>query len=102
MHLVQVLVPVYDNNGQPFPQAEFRKVRQELTDRFGGVTAYTRAPAEGSWEDEQGRVHHDDVAVVEVMVDSLDRAWWSRYREELTARFRQTELVVRATLMESL
>jgi hypothetical protein len=93
---------VYDNNGQPFPQAEFRKVRQELTDRFGGVTAYTRAPAEGSWEDEQGRVHHDDVAVVEVMVDSLDRAWWSRYREELTARFRQTELVVRATLMESL
>jgi hypothetical protein len=93
---------VYDNNGQPFPHAEFRKVRQELTDRFGGVTAYTRAPAEGSWEDEQGRVHHDDVAVVEVMVDSLDRAWWSRYREELTARFRQTELVVRATLMESL
>lgn len=102
MHLVQVLVPVYDNNGQPFPSNEFRRIRKELTDRFGGVTAYTRAPAEGSWEDEQGRVHHDDVAVVEVMVESLDRAWWSRYREELAARFRQTELVVRATLMESL
>lgn len=102
MHLVQVLVPVYDNNGQPFPSSEFRRIRKELTDRFGGVTAYTRAPAEGSWEDELGHVHHDDVAVVEVMVESLDRAWWSRYREELAARFRQTELVVRATLMESL
>jgi hypothetical protein len=102
VHLVQVLVPVYDNDGQPFPVSEFRRIRHELTERFGGVTAYTRAPAEGSWEDEQGRVHHDDVAVVEVMVDSLDRAWWSAYREELAARFRQTELVVRATPMESL
>jgi hypothetical protein len=102
VHLVQVLVPVYDNSGQPFAPSEFRRIRQELTDRFGGVTAYTRAPAEGSWEDDQGRVHHDDVAVVEVMVESLDRAWWSRYREELAARFRQTELVVRATPMEIL
>ena len=102
MHLVQVLVPVYDNKGQPFPGAEFGKIRRELTDRFGGVTAYTRAPAEGTWEDEQGRVHHDDVVVVEVMVETLDRAWWSGYREELAARFRQVELVVRATQMESL
>jgi hypothetical protein len=102
VHLVQVLVPVYDNDGQPFPANELRRIRQELTGRFGGVTAYTRAPAEGSWEDDQGRVHHDDVAVIEVMVESLDREWWSRYREELAARFRQTELVVRATPLESL
>jgi hypothetical protein len=102
VHLVQVLVPVYDNDGRPFPTAEFRKIRQELTGRFGGVTAYTRAPAEGSWEDDQGRIHHDDVAVVEVMVDTLDREWWSGYRKELAARFRQTELVMRATPMESL
>jgi hypothetical protein len=93
---------VYDNTGQSYPPGEFRRIRQELTDRFGGVTAYTRAPAEGSWEDDQGRVHHDDVAVIEVMVESLDRAWWSRYREELAARFRQHELVVRATPMETL
>ena len=102
MHLVQVLVPVYDNDGQPFPAAEFRRIRQELTTRFGGVTAYTRAPAEGTWEDDQGRIHHDDVAVVEVMVETLDRGWWSGYRRELAARVRQTELVVRATPMESL
>jgi hypothetical protein len=36
------------------------------------------------------------------MVDSLDRVWWAAYRHELTARFRQAELIVRATLMESL
>jgi hypothetical protein len=47
-------------------------------------------------------VHHDDVIVVEVMTESLDRAWWSGYRKELAARFRQEELVIRATPMETL
>ena len=102
MHLVHVLVPVYDNEGRPFPRDTFAAVRRELADRFGGVTAYTRAPAEGVWEDDEGRVHHDDVVVVEVMVDTLDRPWWSAYRQALAARFRQQELVVRATAMESL
>lgn len=102
MHLVQVLLPVYDNAGQLFSGVEYARVRNELTDRFGGATAYTRAPAQGSWEDDKGRVHHDDVVVIEVMVESLDRAWWSAYRRELADRFRQVELVIRATAMESL
>ena len=96
-HLVQVLVPLYDNDGRRFPSAEFARIRRELTDRFGGVTAYTRAPAQGVWEDEEGRTHHDDVIVMEVMVEKLDQRWWSAYRAELGERFRQESLVVRAT-----
>ena len=102
MFLVQVLLPLYDNSGRKFPQDEFGAVRRELTERFGGATAYTRAPAEGTWEGADGRVHHDDVIVVEVMTETLDRPWWSRYRKELSDRFRQEELVVRATSLESL
>lgn len=102
MHLVQVLVPVYDNQGERFAPAEFERVRHELTDRFGGVTAYTRAPAQGAWEDEEGRVRHDDVIVVEAMVEELDRAWWSAYRKQLARRFRQESFVVRATPLEML
>jgi hypothetical protein len=30
------------------------------------------------------------------MVDVLDRAWWSAYRQSLEALFEQDELVVRA------
>jgi hypothetical protein len=96
-YLVQVLVPLYDNDGERFPPAEFARIRRELTARFGGVTAYTRAPAQGIWEDEDGRMHHDDVIVVEVMVDRLDERWWSAYRAELAERFRQDSFVVRAT-----
>ena len=49
MHLVQILLPVYDNEGNELPQVEFRRVRSELSHRFGGLTAFTRAPAEGIW-----------------------------------------------------
>jgi hypothetical protein len=102
MFLVQVLLPLYDNDGHRFSYEAFASVRRELTDRFGGATAYTRAPAEGTWEDPGGRIHHDDVVVIEVMTEALDRPWWSRYRKELAARFRQDEIVARAMGIEPL
>ncbi len=102
MFLVQLIVPVYDNTGAHFAPSDFTRIRRELTERFGGATAYTRAPAEGTWEDDQGQIHHDDVVVIEVMIETLDREWWAAYRRELTWRFRQNELVVRASEMENL
>ncbi|MBD0321237.1 MAG: hypothetical protein ICV87_12930, partial [Gemmatimonadetes bacterium] len=67
MHLVQILLPLRDNEGNDFPRTEFGRVRAELVERFGGVTAYLRSPATGAWraEDEE-EVAHDDVAIVEV------------------------------------
>ena len=49
MYLVQLLLPLYDNDGQAFDASEYVRLRAELADRFGGVTAYTRAPARGVW-----------------------------------------------------
>ncbi|HEY0036017.1 MAG TPA: hypothetical protein VGB66_04980 [Longimicrobium sp.] len=102
MHLVQLLLPLRDNDDRPFPRAEFDRVNAELTDRFGGVTAYLRAPASGAWRADDGEVARDDVAVIEVMADPLDRPWWSRYRADLERRFRQDEIVIRATEIERL
>ena len=104
MYLVQLLLPLYAQDGARLPQALFAEVRQELVDRFGGLTAYSRAPARGVWADEDAgeRVEHDDIVVYEVMVDSLERDWWKAYREALTARFQQKELVVRAQRIEIL
>jgi hypothetical protein len=36
------------------------------------------------------------------MTESLDRDWWRNYREELTQRFRQQEIVFRAISFERL
>jgi hypothetical protein len=102
VYLVEFLLPVYDNHGEHFPKEEFERVRRELTERFGGVTAFMHSPALGLWEDDQGVVRHDDLAGFEVMTDSLDRDWWRAYREQLCQRFRQQQIVMRASAFERL
>jgi hypothetical protein len=95
MHLVQLLLPLYDDAGAALPRERYDSVRRELVDRFGGLTAYTRAPAKGLWS-EGDHVDKDDIVVYEVIVDTLDRPWWSQYRATLEQRFGQDELMIRA------
>ena len=102
MHLIQLFLPLYDNAGTPFPRAVYDTVRGELTDVFGGVTAFTRSPAVGAWEDASGSVHGDDVLLFEVMAGNVDHCWWAHYREDLQQRFRQDEVLIRASLVERL
>jgi hypothetical protein len=102
MHLIQLLLPLYDNSDVRFPRETFDHVRQELTDRFGGVTTFLRSPGEGFWRMAENAINRDDVVIFEVMTDELDRPWWVQYRRELEQRFRQIELVIRASLIERL
>ena len=95
MQLIQILLPLFDNTGRHFAEELFSKVRQELTERFGGLTAFTRAPAQGVWKDE-GETRHDEIVVFEVMADELDAAWWRGYRKALEQEFRQNTIVIRA------
>ena len=95
MHLIQILLPLYDNEGNTFGEELYGKVRRELTERFGGLTAFTRAPAQGLWKD-AGKTHRDDIVVFEVMVEDVDAGWWRAYRQNLEAVFRQDEIVIRA------
>ena len=96
MHLVQILLPIHDNSQEPFPGDEYLRVRQELTEKFGGLTVYTRAPAEGLWRQNDNHTSLDDIVIFEVMASELDTVWWRNYRHELEARFRQDMIFVRA------
>lgn len=102
MHLIQILLPLRDDQGQPFPRHWYDALRGDLTERFGGATAYLQAPAEGLWKDDKGDVDRDEVVILEVMADAVDRAWWQACREGLERRFRQDEVVIRALGMERL
>jgi hypothetical protein len=102
MHLVQLLLPLYDKGGVRFPAAHYEKVVAELTDRFGGLTAYARAPATGLWEEGSGKTTRDDIVVYEVMADAIDARWWAGYRRALEERFAQDELVIRALQIRKL
>lgn len=101
MHLIQILLPVRDNEGKPFGPHPFEEVAWKLSKKFGGITAHNRAPAEGRWET-SGRTQHDDVLVIEVMVETLDRAWWRVFRTELETTFRQERVIVRTQAIELL
>ena len=102
MHLVQLFLPMRDRAGAPFPKALYAQLRDELVERFGGITVYTRAPADGLWQDGEGGTTHDDIVIYEVMTDILDPAWWGGQRAELEARFAQQQLVVRAQSLQLL
>jgi hypothetical protein len=94
MYLIQLLLPLRDNAGQPYEDELFQSINASLVERFGGVTAFSRAPAKGTWVNAD-REKRDDVIVVEVMAENLDRAWWQAFRERLESEMRQAEIVVR-------
>jgi hypothetical protein len=96
MYLVQILLPLYDNDGHTFEPVDFVQLRSELADRFGGVTAYMRAPARGVWRGDTGATTRDDIVIFEVMTETLDRVWWTGFRKDLERRFRQESVIVRA------
>lgn len=103
MHLVQLLLPVSDNEGRRFGREVFERVRHDLTERFGGVTAFVQSPALGLWkDDERGTTARDQMILFEVMVEKLDRIWWRNYRGELERAFAQDEIVVRAIRLDRL
>src|SRR3954469_14357067 len=96
MHLVQILLPTHDNEQEPLPREDYGRVREELTERFGGLTVYTRAPAEGLWRLNDNYTSRDDIVIFEVIASGLDEPWWRTYRSELEKRFRQDVILIRA------
>ena len=102
MHLIQLLLPLHDNDGQPFSVSYFTQVRHDLTDRFGGVTAFLRTPAVGLWKESANDINRDQVVMFEVLAEQLDRDWWSLYRNQLQSKFRQDEVLIWASTITKL
>ena len=96
MHIVQLLLPLYDRHARRLERSAFDTVLHELNERFGGATLYARAPATGLWKKNSAQTQRDDIVVCEVMVEALDEQWWAGYRHSLELAFGQDELVVRS------
>ena len=95
--LIQILLPVTET---PESATRFRTTRDELAERFGGVTAYTRSAAEGLWTSPEGDEERDLVVMVEVFTEQFDRTWWGAYGRRLAERFEQKEIHLRALRAE--
>lgn len=95
MFVVEIFVPLTANDGQPFAAESFQAERATLTDRFSGLTVYSRAPAAGFW-DKGDTIVKDDIVVFEVMVETIDAEWWTAYRSHLERAFQQEKILIRA------
>ena len=95
-YLVQILLPKETGNGQPICKEWFDAFLKELTEKFGGATSFLRAPGQGLWRERRRRLEQDNIAVIEVMAEELDRAFWQSLRERLERELSQEEIVIRA------
>lgn len=102
MHVIEIFLPLKRNDGSDQPRTLFAGVREELVERFGGLTAFSRAPAEGLWADEDGEVDRDQIVIFEVVADELDGHWWTDFRQRLEQDFAQDEILIRASPSERL
>lgn len=98
--LIQILLPTQHQDGTPVAIEEFARVRIELTEAFGGITAYSRSPATGLWKRAEDEIERDQVIMVEVVVEEFDPRWWEQYRQDLERRFGQEQIHARALAME--
>lgn len=97
MHLIHILLPLRDNEKQKFPAQYFEKVREDLTERFGGVTAFSRSPAVGLWKETNEDIRRDDMVIFEVIAEQIEENWWTQYRKRLQSQFHQDELLIWAS-----
>jgi len=91
MKLVQILLPLRDNRGRPFKRSLHERLRKEITDECGGLTAYTRSPARGVWKS-AGKAKRNDLVVLEIMSAKHGAPGAT---EQTGRRFRQEKLIIR-------
>jgi hypothetical protein len=92
MYLVNILLPANTN------MRDYNALRKRLIAKFGGLTAFSRAPAEGLWKARgktRARVQRDEVIVIEVMTPRIERTWWKKLRLNLEEILGEEEIVVR-------
>jgi hypothetical protein len=96
MHLVEIFVPK-----TAISKEHLASLQNMLVEQFAGLTAYSRTPAKGV-DVEAGKQVEDEIIILEVMTDSLDRVWWSSLRRQLERDLRQREILVRASEVQKL
>lgn len=96
MQLIQLLLPLYTNQKELFPEEIFIGIQKELAEKFGGITTYTRAPATGLWKETEDKTVKDAIIIYEVMAEEIDKNWWQSYKTKLEELFKQDEILIRS------
>jgi len=101
MHLIELYLPMNSHDGTPFPSQVFTDIEDQLTEKFGGVTAHKRAPAHGKWQS-GGSTDTDSIAIFEVIAETFERSWWKEFQSHLEQQLEQEKLLITAKNIEVL
>lgn len=97
MHLIELFLPLYDPQGNRFPEKIFSDLKDELTEVFGGLTIHSKAPATGLWKPESEKTVKDTIIIYEVMTEELDEEDWKKRKLRLQRELQQDEIIIRVT-----
>ena len=87
------LLPLLDNDGQPYPASDWDWLVDSLVSRFGGYTLDGKV--EGAWRDpKSGQVYRDSSVRYVVVVDEPAVGDLLSFLGEVKVRFRQEALYV--------
>jgi hypothetical protein len=94
-----LFVPLHYNDGTPVEPEKLERLRQLLSDYFGGLTD-TRTRNAGEWK-AGGVTFHDEVVIYRVYGDALDsRRFLRELKETMKRDFRQQDVLVVARRVE--
>lgn len=92
----EILLPIKFNDGSPVPEELFLEIRNELIEKFGGLTSSPpSSPAVGWWKDPKdpkGMVYRDDMLIYRVTTIQDEDDFFKEYKTVLAVRFKQVEV----------
>jgi hypothetical protein len=88
----EMLLPLRFNDGNPVPEELIADTLLELEERFGAVSCETQT-TRGFWRHE-GESYRDELVRVYLDVPDLaaNREFFSHWKDQLKARFKQAEI----------
>jgi len=90
---LELFLPASNNEGSSFPDSNYSELEKELTERFGGVTIYSRGAVEGKWKNETTSTS-EPMVVYEVLLAEFEETYWTTLKRRLEKKFSQKEIMV--------
>ncbi|MFD0941497.1 inorganic diphosphatase [Pedobacter boryungensis] len=99
---IELFIPVYNKKGKPFPKKYYTNLHQKLTDKFGGLTMYSRVPVIGFWKENTANTVKENIIVYEVLATEIDDKFWSKLKKWILKTFAQEEIIIHISSVSSI
>jgi hypothetical protein len=94
----EVLVPLADNRGRPFPWSKIERIGNSLMARFEGCRCQPFAPHLGQWK-HRGVIYREGLLLFTVDAPRNDESidWIISFKQRLKRQFNQLEIYLAVT-----